>query len=79
MKPNETGGVPIGYTVYYKETRRGNVENVIKVEKAVVVSQYTNQAILSGFQSYTEVEIKVSASTVAGEGPKSEPVYVGML
>eukprot|EP00794_Sanderia_malayensis_P004812 gene4812-5442_t len=76
MSQHGVGGIPIQYTVYYRVTRRGNVQDASLIEKSIAVSQYTNGTILRGFQSYTEVEIKVSVSTVVGEGPKSAPVYV---
>ncbi len=77
MSSSEAGGIPIGYKVYSKATKRGSEQYANPTQKVVEVSQYANSAFINESLSYTEVEIQVSASTAAGEGPRSSPVYIG--
>ncbi len=77
MAEAKTNGILKGYTVYYTIIRRG-AEDVAEVEKSVTASKYSARVLLTGIQPYTQVKIEVAAFTIAGEGPKSPSVFVGM-
>ena len=70
-------GILQGYIVYHAITRVGS-EDVPEDVQTVTAPKYSGRVVITGFQPYTEVRIEVAAFTIAGEGPTSTSVYVGM-
>ncbi len=77
MEEAKINGILKGYTVYYTITKKG-AENVAEVTQSVTASRYSARVVLDGFKPYTTVKIEVAAYTIAGEGPRSTSVFVGM-
>ncbi len=49
-----------------------------EVTHSVTASRYSARVVLDGFKPYTTVKIEVGAYTIAGEGPRSTSISVGM-
>eukprot|EP00794_Sanderia_malayensis_P011277 gene11277-12457_t len=69
-------GILKGYTVHYSITRKGTSTLLEGTGTSIIAPKHSSSVILSGFSSYTEVKISVSAFTSAGQGPKSPSVYI---
>ena len=76
LPDSKSNGILQGYVVYYTIIRIGT-EEVAEEVKSVTTSKYAARVVLTGFQPYTQVKIEVAAFTMAGEGPKSQSVFVG--
>ena len=66
-------GVIVNYTIYYKSVSEDFLDNISRTER---VGFPATEAVLTGLKEYVEYNISVSASTSAGEGPRSAPVIV---
>ena len=67
---DKQNGEILHYTVIYRKTKGGEAEKRKQVRSPTQNVQLTNLA------EYTYYSIKVSAATVKGDGPPSEPIQV---
>ena len=61
-------GVIVNYTIYYQSVGEDFLDNILRTER---VGFAATEAVLTGLKEYVEYNISVSASTSAGEGPRS--------
>ena len=62
-------GLITGFKLYYQEKGASGQANTVTIDDGTVLSK-----TVTGMQKYTEYDIRVSALTYAGEGPKSSVV-----
>ena len=71
LPPNSHNGVITKYTVYYYKQHSPRIS-----EQSIAVSVSNRQTGISNLSVYTDYNISVSASTSAGEGPRSSGIIV---
>ena len=70
MPDPDKNGIILSYTVNYKVTPEGNLQ------QSQVVNASTREITLRGLNKNTKYEIQVFANTSKGGGKKSEPITV---
>ena len=72
-----SNGIILGYYVHSAVSSAETTSQIESLSSSTLVSPYSNKAVLKGLKPYSMLELTVSAFTVAGEGPRSAPVFVG--
>ena len=67
LPPTIPNGIITGYNLYVNYNDRSPIT---KIQSNSPITSYT----VTELQPYQLIRVQISASTVAGEGPKSEPV-----
>ena len=67
----------MNYVIYHVVTKIGEKAAYGSKVNITEVSQYATQVVLEGFKPYTTIKIQVAVRNKAGDGPLSDPIYIG--